>query len=53
MCAYSFDMMFTFVYTGWEATANDSRVFMDALIDQNLGFHVQKKVRILRDFIYV
>ena len=31
MCACSFDMMFTFVYTGWEGTANDSRVFMDAL----------------------
>ncbi|XP_075654924.1 uncharacterized protein LOC142625105 [Castanea sativa] len=24
-------MKFTFVYTGWEGTANDSRVFLDAL----------------------
>ena len=31
MCAYSFDMMFTFMYTDWEGTANDSRVFIDAL----------------------
>ena len=31
MCACSFDMMFTFVYTGWEGTANDSRVFVDAV----------------------
>lgn len=31
MCACDFDMMFTFVYTGWEGTANDSRVFADAV----------------------
>ncbi|KAM5567595.1 hypothetical protein ABKV19_015593 [Rosa sericea] len=31
MCACSFDMMFTFVYTGWEGTANDSRIFADAV----------------------
>ncbi|GJZ51889.1 ALP1-like protein, partial [Tanacetum coccineum] len=27
MAICSHDMMFTFVYTGWEGTANDSRVF--------------------------
>ncbi|KAL0016125.1 hypothetical protein SO802_003194 [Lithocarpus litseifolius] len=31
MCACDFDMKFTFVYTGWKGTANDSRVFLDAL----------------------
>ncbi|XP_038699618.1 uncharacterized protein LOC119996910 [Tripterygium wilfordii] len=31
MCACDFNMMFTFVYTGWEGTANDSRVFLDAI----------------------
>ena len=31
MCACDFDMKFTFVYTGWEGIANDSRVFLDAL----------------------
>ena len=31
MCACDFDMKFTFVYMGWEGTANDSRVFLDAL----------------------
>ncbi|XP_059665391.1 uncharacterized protein LOC132311495 isoform X2 [Cornus florida] len=31
MCACSFDMLFTFVYAGWEGTANDSRVFIDAI----------------------
>ena len=38
MCAYSFDMMFTFVYTGWKATTNDSRLFMDALNRPKYGF---------------
>ncbi|XP_059436125.1 protein ALP1-like [Corylus avellana] len=31
VCACNFDMMFTFVYTGWEGTTNDSRVFYDAI----------------------
>ncbi|XP_059642983.1 uncharacterized protein LOC132284866 [Cornus florida] len=31
MCVCSFDMLFTFVYAGWEGTANDSRVFIDAI----------------------
>ena len=30
MYGCDFDMKFTFVYTGWEGTANDSRVFLDA-----------------------
>ena len=32
MCACCFDMMFTFVYTGGEGTANDSRVFIDIVM---------------------
>ncbi|XP_062103289.1 protein ALP1-like [Humulus lupulus] len=31
MAACSFNMMFTYVYTGWEGTANDSRVLLDAI----------------------
>ncbi|XP_019433068.1 PREDICTED: uncharacterized protein LOC109339964 [Lupinus angustifolius] len=31
----NFDMLFTFVYSGWEGTANDSRVFLDALTPAN------------------
>ncbi|XP_059436793.1 uncharacterized protein LOC132169855 [Corylus avellana] len=31
VCACDFDMMFTFVYSGWERTTNDSRVFYDAV----------------------
>ena len=30
-----FDMLFTFVYSGWEGTTNDSRVFLDALKLEN------------------
>ncbi|KAK2641760.1 hypothetical protein Ddye_023523 [Dipteronia dyeriana] len=30
-------MMFTFVYTSWEGTANDSRVFLDAIGRQENG----------------
>ena len=31
MCACDFDMMFTFVYFGWDGTINDACVFLDAL----------------------
>ncbi|XP_062099726.1 protein ALP1-like [Humulus lupulus] len=31
MAACSFNMMFTYVYAGWEGTANDSRVLLDAI----------------------
>ena len=38
ICVCSFDMMFTFVYTGWEETAKDSRVFLDAIGREENGF---------------
>ncbi|XP_062081151.1 uncharacterized protein LOC133785954 [Humulus lupulus] len=31
MVACSFNMMFTYVYAGWEGTTNDSRVLLDAI----------------------
>ena len=31
MCACNFDMRFTYVHSGWEGSANDSRVMQDAL----------------------
>ena len=31
MSACDFDMMFTFVYAGWEGITNNARVFLDAL----------------------
>lgn len=33
-----FDMMFTFVYVGWEETVNDARVFLDALTRPEVNF---------------
>ena len=38
MCVCSFNMLFTFVYTGWEGTANDSRVFLDAVTREDNQF---------------
>lgn len=31
-------MTFLFVYTGWEGTANDSRVFFDAIARPEVNF---------------
>ena len=33
MC--DFDMLFTFVYSGWKGTTNDSKVFLNALKPEN------------------
>ncbi|XP_061375020.1 uncharacterized protein LOC133317200 [Gastrolobium bilobum] len=38
MCACSFDMKFTFVYAGWEGSANDCRIFTTALETPRLEF---------------
>ncbi|KAL3728828.1 hypothetical protein ACJRO7_033415 [Eucalyptus globulus] len=38
MCACSFDMKFTFVYAGWEGSANDCRVLSAALETPRLQF---------------
>ncbi|KAL4365270.1 hypothetical protein AHAS_Ahas07G0089300 [Arachis hypogaea] len=29
------DMLYTFIYSGWEGTTNDSRVFLEALTPEN------------------
>ncbi|XP_020272456.1 putative nuclease HARBI1 [Asparagus officinalis] len=31
MCACSFDMRFTYVMSGWEGSANDSRIFLECI----------------------
>ncbi|ETV94432.1 hypothetical protein H310_11757 [Aphanomyces invadans] len=31
LAACNFNLMFTFVYAGWEGTASDSKVYKDAL----------------------
>ncbi|KAG6521492.1 hypothetical protein ZIOFF_018613 [Zingiber officinale] len=38
MLACDFNMLSTFVYTGWEGTTNDSRVFIDALTKHKNNF---------------
>ncbi|KAL2466949.1 putative harbinger transposase-derived nuclease [Abeliophyllum distichum] len=38
MLVCDFDMKFSFVYTGWECTANDSRVFVDAVTRSSNNF---------------
>ena len=38
MCICDFNMLFTYVYSGWEGSAHDSKVFLDALTNQNANF---------------
>ena len=38
MCAVNFDMCFTFVYSRWEGSANDSRVFENAILSDDMVF---------------
>ncbi|XP_042962482.1 uncharacterized protein LOC122296751 [Carya illinoinensis] len=38
LAACDFDMRFTFIYAGWEGTAHDVRIFMDALTRPGINF---------------
>lgn len=38
MAACSFDMQFTFVLAGWEGTAHDTRIFLNAINSRDLNF---------------
>ena len=38
LCACSFDMLFTFIISGWEGTANDSQIFMSAVTNTEYRF---------------
>ncbi|XP_042944692.1 protein ALP1-like [Carya illinoinensis] len=38
LAACDFDMRFTFIYAGWEGTAHDARIFMDALTRPGINF---------------
>ncbi|XP_074322880.1 uncharacterized protein LOC141659852 [Apium graveolens] len=40
MAICSLDMMFTFVYTGWEGTPNDSSIFYDAVVRPENKFSI-------------
>ena len=43
LCACNFEMFFTFVSAGWEGTANDSRVFIDAITKPKYKFPLPKE----------
>ena len=38
MAACDFDLLFTFVMTGWEGAAHDTRIFLDAIRRQSVNF---------------
>ena len=38
LTAYDFNMMFTFVVTGWEGIAHDSRILSEALTNPHAPF---------------
>ena len=38
LCVCNMDIQFTYVHAGWEGSANDSRVFEEAISDQKHGF---------------
>lgn len=40
MTVCSHDMLFTFMYAGWEGTTNDSRVFYDVVVRPENKFSV-------------
>lgn len=42
--AYDFDMKFIFVYVGWECTAIDWRIFIDAITRASNNFPISWKV---------
>lgn len=38
MAVCGFDMIFTFVWPGWEGTAYDTRIFLEALRNKDIKF---------------
>jgi hypothetical protein len=38
MAAYSFDMHFMFVWAGWEGSAHDTRIFLEAINNSSIKF---------------
>ena len=38
MAACSFDMQFTFVWAGWEGSAHDTRIFLEAIDSKSIKF---------------
>ena len=52
MCACSFDMRFTFVMSGWEGTANDSRVLLECISNPNNKFSLPTRGIYYNIYIY-
>jgi len=38
MATCSFDMQFTFLWAGWEDSAQDTRIFLEAIDNKNIKF---------------
>jgi hypothetical protein len=38
MAACSFDMQFTFVWAGWDGSAHDTRIFLEAIDNPRVKF---------------
>ena len=38
LAACDFDLLFTYVLTGWEGSAHDARIFLDAISNPRLNF---------------
>jgi len=38
MCAYDFDMKFTFACIGWEGSAHDTKIFLSCLNNESHNF---------------
>ena len=53
MCACDFDLKFTFVYTGWEGIANDSRIFLDAMQRPENNFPWPPPGNILLPYLHI
>ncbi|KAG5235433.1 protein ALP [Salix suchowensis] len=43
----SFNMQFTFVWAGWEGSAHDARIFMEAINNNNIKFPKPPEVKIV------
>ena len=53
MCMCDFNIMFTYVYSGWEGSAHDSKVFLDALTNPNANFPWPTKCKSYINLIFL
>ena len=52
LAACTFDLKFTYVLTGWEGTASDSRIIKDALIGEDKLIIPDGKYYLLFSHVY-